>query len=113
MVPVPVWDPYMPDQLSPPDGSVFDNYPRTTTLQWSPVQDAQSYTVELDCLHCCVSGGWCSDVGETYRVVPDIREESYTFDWVGAQPGRWRVWATSADGTEHGASPWWQFEYTR
>ncbi|MDV7399582.1 hypothetical protein RZS08_49670, partial [Arthrospira platensis SPKY1] len=49
-----------PQQLAPPDGSVFNNYPRTTTLQWAPVPGAESYTVEVDCFHCCQAGSWCT-----------------------------------------------------
>lgn len=113
VVPVPLPDVFIPQQLSPPDGSVFDTYPRTTTLQWSEVASAASYTVEIDCMHCCAPGQWCRDVGRTYVLVPGITATSYTFDFVGAQPGRWRVWAVDAEGHEHPASPWWGFEYTR
>lgn len=106
-------DPFIPTQLAPPDGSVFDTYPRTTTLQWSEVASAASYTVEIDCMGCCAPGQWCRDVGQVWVVVPGITATSYTFDFVGAQPGRWRVWSVDAEGNEHPVSPWWRFEYTR
>jgi len=101
-----------PVPLAPADGSVFNVFPRTTTLVWAAVPGAASYTVEVDCLHCCVVGEWCSDVGSS-AVYQGITEASYTFDWVGANVGRWRVWAVGADGTESEPSPWWQFEYTQ
>jgi hypothetical protein len=102
-----------PVQVSPGSGSVFSQYPRTTTLRWKPVDGATSYTVEVDCFSCCQSNAWCTDVGETWKVVPGITETSYTFDFVGAQPGRWRVWAVSSSGTEGFKSGWWEFKYTR
>ncbi|MCK4528327.1 choice-of-anchor D domain-containing protein, partial [candidate division WOR-3 bacterium] len=102
-----------PTQLSPADGSVFSNYPRKTTLEWSAVPGATSYTVEIDCYHCCQSGKWCTDVGKTYKLVPNIKATSYTFNFVGAQPGRWRVWAVDAIGQERPKTGWWEFRYTR
>jgi hypothetical protein len=40
-----------PTQLSPADGSTFDHFPRSTTLAWTAVTDAVSYTLEVDCFH--------------------------------------------------------------
>ncbi len=105
-----------PQQLKPPDGSVFDHYPRTTTLGWSAVPGDPSYLqygVEVDCFHCCESNAWCTDVGETW-MVERVGGTSYTFDYVGAQPGRWRVWAVDlSTGLESAKSGWWEFEYLR
>jgi len=102
-----------PAQLSPANGSVFENYPRTTRLQWSPVPGAATYTVEIDAYD-VGSGRWFSDLaGKPWGLVPNIKETSYTFDFVGAQPGRWRVWAVDANGQEGPQSGWWEFRYTR
>lgn len=101
-----------PVQLSPADGSVFSHYPRSTTLEWSPVAGAATYTVEIDCYHCCVTDRWCSDSGTPWSIVPGITGTSYAFDYVGKQPGRWRVWAVKASGEEGPKSGWWDFEYT-
>jgi hypothetical protein len=102
-----------PAQVSPPDGSEFGHYPRATTLTWEPVTGAASYTVEIDCHSCCVSGSWCTDHGEVFRIVEDISETTYRFDFVGAQPGRWRVWAVGSDGRSGSKSGWWEFSYSR
>jgi hypothetical protein len=102
-----------PKQLSPANGAVFSHYPRKTTLKWSAVSGAASYTVEIDCYHCCEANKWCTDVGETWKLVPNLNTTSYTFDFVGAQPGRWRVWAVDASGNESPKSGWWEFEYTK
>lgn len=98
--------------VSPPDGSVFGNFPRTTSLGWVPLPNAASYVVEIDCLGCCGSQ-WCADVGRQFRIARGITATSYTFDFVGAQPGRWRVWGVDAAGQEGPKSPWWGFRYTQ
>lgn len=102
-----------PVLLSPKCGSVFSIFPRTTHLQWEAVPGATSYTVEIDCFDCCVDGKWCTDVGRTWLVVPNIRTLSYTFDFVGAQPGRWRVWAAGGGRLEGFKSGWCEFRYTK
>lgn len=102
-----------PTPLSPDNGKVFNNFPRTTTLSWKPVTGAVSYIVELDCMGCCAAGKWCNEVGKTYQLKADIPRTSYTFDWVGAQKGRWRVWAKKSDGKVTAKSGWREFSYTR
>lgn len=98
-----------PTQISPVDGSVFSIYPRTTTLTWSAVSGATSYTVLRS--YCSTAG--CNDWAKDYAPVTGLTSRSYTFDFVGAQPGRWRVWAVDASGQEGPKSDWWGFSYTR
>ena len=102
-----------PQQVSPQSGSVFNYFPRKTTLQWKAVPGAASYTVEVDCFQCCQTGAWCTDVGQTFKIVPGLTATYYTFDFVGAQPGRWRVWAVGSNGQESAKSGWWEFKYTK
>ncbi|MBW2039980.1 MAG: hypothetical protein JRI46_10405 [Deltaproteobacteria bacterium] len=102
-----------PRQISPANGAVFTHFPRTTTLRWSAVPGAASYTVEIDCYNCCQANKWCTDVGRTWKVVTNLTTTSYTFDFVGAQPGRWRVWAVGAGGQKGPKTGWWEFRYTR
>lgn len=95
-----------PVLLEPRDGSIFSIFPRTTELSWSATPTAASYAVEIQCE--IPSGKW---VG----LEPLLRETmttSYTFDFVGAQQGRWRVEAIDADGFVIGESTWWYFTYT-
>jgi hypothetical protein len=98
-----------PTQLSPASGSVFNNYPRTTTLQWSAVSGAASYTVQI--YYYQPGDTTCSGGAQDY-LTPNITNTSYTFDFVGAQPGCWRVWAVDADGRQSSISGWWEFRYT-
>jgi len=104
--------PQTPTQLSPANGSVFHNFPRSTTLQWTTVAKAASYTVEIDCYQCCTVNQWCTDVGKTWSLVSDIKQTMYTFNFVGAQPGRWRVLAVDESGQKSPVSGWWTFTYT-
>ncbi len=102
-----------PRLTSPADGASFSHYPRRTTLAWQPVPGASSYTVEVDCYQCCQTNQWCTDVGRTWKEAPGLTSTSYSFDFVGAQPGRWRVWAVDAQGQPGPKSDWWEFRYTR
>ncbi len=91
-----------PVLVAPTNGTVLDHYPRTTTLQWQAVSGAASYMVEVQ----YDGGGWAPWKME------NVTDTDYTFEFVGAQPGRWRVWAVAPDATEGPKSPWWTFEYT-
>jgi hypothetical protein len=102
-----------PTQLGPANGISFDRFPRTTTLTWRPVSSAVSYGVEIDCMGCCEGGRWCADLGKQWKVETGINSTRYVFDFVGAQPGRWRVWAVSANGQAGNRSGWWEFRYTK
>ena len=101
-----------PIQISPADGSVFDHYPRKTDLIWAEVPNARSYTVEIDFYS--PNSGWRNRLHpDSPWLARNITTTSYTFNFVGAQPGRWRVWAVDADGQEGPKSEWWTFRYTR
>lgn len=103
-----------PKQLSPRNNQVFNVYPRTTVLTWSKVQDAKYYGVEVDCLHCCEKNKWCIDVkNKAWKVATKLTSPTYTFNYVGAQKGKWRVWAIDKNGKRSPKSPWRTFEYSR
>jgi hypothetical protein len=102
-----------PDQVSPADSSGFSHFPRTTTLVWQEVEGAVSYTVEIDCMHCCESGQWCTEVGDAWKVVRGLTDTTFRFDFAGAQPGRWRVWAVGSNGQAGAKSGWWGFSFAK
>jgi hypothetical protein len=89
-----------PSQLSPPDAAVFSNFPRTTTVTWGSVPGAVAYSVEIDCFHCCQRNAWCTDVGGSSQIIRGLTTTSYTFEYYGAQPGRWRVWAVGEGASQ-------------
>lgn len=102
-----------PQLVSPRYGKTFYHYPRKTTLKWKSVPEAASYSVEVDCYHCCQYRKWCSSLGNQWKVAKNISGTSYTFNFIGPQLGRWRVWAVSADGTAGIKSAWRTFKYRR
>lgn len=100
----------IPLQVSPANGTVFGNDPRTTTISWNSVPGAASYGVAVDSYPEGTTD--CnSSSGESY-ILATTEGTSYTFNFVGAQPGCWRVWAIGPDGDPAESSPWWEFSYT-
>lgn len=102
-----------PQHISPPDEEEFSHYPRNTTLRWQAVDHAQSYTVEVDCYQCCRSNWWCDEFDDVWLTETGITGTTFEFSFVGAQPGRWRVWAVYANGHEGAKSQWSVFYYDR
>ena len=102
-----------PVQIFPPNNKVFNHYPRRTLLRWKRVRGAVKYVVEVDCFHCCKSGKWCYDVNHKAWLKKVTNKTYLRFNFVGAQPGRWRVWAVDARGVSGYKSPWRVFRYTK
>ena len=102
-----------PAPLSPKNGARFNKFPRRTTLRWRPVRGAARYGVEIDCYNCCKARRWCTDENKTFKKAASLSGTTYTFNFVGAQPGRWRVWAVDGKGRPGKASTWQNFSYTR
>jgi hypothetical protein len=103
--------PLQPVELvSPPDRTTFDHYPRITGLVWRAVPGAESYCVEHTFLQ---PGQNCASDAVGGVPVCGLRDTTYTLDFVGAQPGCWRVWAVYPGGEAGPKSGWWQFVYTR
>jgi hypothetical protein len=105
-----------PQPVSPANGTEFNHYPRLTKLEWSAVPGAASYAVEVDFCNGLVRKE-CSDPsnleGRTLPPTSGIKGTSYEFSFVGAQPGRWRVWALDAQGWAGRKSDWSWFVYKR
>lgn len=94
-----------PTPTAPADGAVFSTFPRTTTLQWTPVPGADQYLVEVEYGY---QNRWARELLTT------VSAPSATFTHVGAQPGRWRVSARDSRGRAgvSGPTPWRTFRYT-
>jgi hypothetical protein len=107
-----------PVQQSPGQNAKFNHYPRTTKLEWQPVEGALSYTVEIDiCEHMQYNKEDCVNP-QPHRMTDNPQPEgllstSYEFNFNGANPGRWRVWAIDKQGRAGFKSPWRKFTYTR
>jgi len=101
----------VPIQLLPEDNSSFKGYPTTLTLEWKPVQEADSYDVEIDCLGCRQSGKWDSETGRVWKIGPGISKSKYTFIFAGNYKGRWRVRASKGFFQKGDWSSWRYFKF--
>ncbi len=92
----------------------FTIFPRTTTAVWAPVTGAASYDFESEFGNGCTGyancGTWSPEDAATGIAGSST---SFTFDFVGTQPGRWRVTARDATGAIIGGTPsaWVFFRY--
>ena len=102
-----------PTQSSPADRvELKGSVPRRMRLEWQPVEGAVSYRVEVDyCDGLVKSRRECLNPQPHPGMKRPIRVigNSHEFSFVGAQPGRWRVWAIDKTGQEGFKSPWWTF----
>lgn len=101
----------------PADRTVFQVFPRATTLQWSTVAAAASYGFQID--FCPVSNAFCADESRTEILLtsahptgqPPLTSTTLTIIFVGAQPGRWTVWAIDHEGRMGARSPFQSFTH--
>lgn len=100
--------PYLaaPRLISPANNVDLYNYKRFTTLAWKPVPGAVAYLVEVQ-----------FKSGSTWAPRPSLTvngatNSSCTIEFVGAQPGRWRVTALGGTSFKNSTpSGWWGFVY--
>jgi hypothetical protein len=95
---------------APQPRAVFEHYPRETTLVWTEVPGAVSHWVEWD--YKC-GDTWASEERGTQGALIQAAQPVATFKFIGAQPGRWRVWAVDATGQSGPKSQWREFTYTK
>jgi len=100
-----------PALLTPTEGQVFSTYPRTTNFSWSPVPGAAKYILEL--MACSTSNTSDCFVWPANKPTHEVFGTSYTFNFVGTQPGKWRVTAVGANGVSGTPSEWRMFKYTK
>lgn len=102
----------VPVLSAPADGKVFNNYPRKTDFSWGAVGiPGATYSIEIDAFGAIKAGEWAAQSFKTFAVYHDIHGTSFTHNFVGAQPGRWRVRAKIGD-RYCSWSPWRYFRYT-
>ena len=99
-----------PDPIAPPvlvapiEGAKLNMFPRKTIFEWRHVEGAGKYEIEVE----YNDGKWKLLKAATTDLV------SYTLDFVGKQPGRWRVRSFSkATGKAGVYSAWRNFTYLR
>jgi hypothetical protein len=107
-----------PRLLAPGDGAVMSYYPRRLTMEWESVPGADTYTVEIQ-----FQGGgstwndlteFLNNNGYVGYVEPvKLSDTRYSLNWIGINPGRWRVWAVDRDQKAGRKSEWREFRFTR
>lgn len=90
-------------QIAPANGALLHNYPRVTQFKWTPVSGATGYVLEVQ---------WCNGCKDEYPLVKTTGPAYTMPSFVGANVGKWRIWAVDASGNEGPKSDWWTFEYT-
>ena len=96
----------------PQANDVFDHWPRKMQFRWDPVDlPGVTYTVEVDAFGAVNAGTWAEEVNRTFAVYNGITTTSLDHNFVGAQPGRWRVRA-KIGGRTCSWSPWNYFRFT-
>lgn len=96
-----------PRLKSPPDGATYEHYPRTIDLEWYSIPSAVAYRVEIQYDNSTNrSRRWAS------LWTRDATTNHLTISYVGAQWGRWRVWAINGNHEETQRSAWATFLFT-
>ena len=105
-----------PEMLSPADQARIEIFPRDTRIEWSAVEGAVQYGVEVEFCY-GRDRQTCSDPQPLRAATINAREGGpvyfYDFKFVGAQPGRWRVWGVDKNSEAGFKSPWRTIFYLR
>jgi hypothetical protein len=107
--PAPV--PAAPELVGPADGSELTNLPRNALLTWRSVQNARSYTVEIQCEMVREDQPDCQERDWRAWKTDTTTATQYAFTWNADAQGRWRVTALNEDGVAGPPSPWWTFTF--
>jgi hypothetical protein len=99
-----------PGPISPGDGAVLSGSPRRPTLRWNPTPGAIAYIVQWEYK---TGTGWSDDQRELPNYDRIVSRTSYTFDFIGSDEGRWRVWPVNTEGIRGSPSEWRSFRFTR
>jgi eukaryotic-like serine/threonine-protein kinase len=105
--------PPVPQPLSPTTGTLFTHFPRNTTLVWSAVTDPSApVTYRVHAQFCQGSANNPTSCSDRPSYCPGVlTSTTCNFNFVGGQPGRWRVRAVDALGNESAFSDWSTFEF--
>ena len=90
-----------PVLVEPANGRTLTKYPRETKFEWRAVAGAKSYTLDVE----YNDGQW-----KELKLVK-VEGLTATVDFIGDNPGRWRVRAIYEGDKEGPWSPMWGFKY--
>jgi ABC-type uncharacterized transport system YnjBCD substrate-binding protein len=93
-----------PELVAPIAGAKLEMFPRKTVFEWKHVEGASKYEIVVE----YSDGKWHLQKNATINVT------SYTLDFIGKQPGRWRVRSfAKATGKPGPFSEWREFTYLK
>ena len=93
-----------PTLLFPVKNHVYNMFPRLMQFSWRSVSGAKQYEIEIE----YKSGTLWSKMKKD-----KTSGLTYTTTFIGAQPGRWRVWALDKNGVAGEKSVWQTFRHLR
>jgi hypothetical protein len=99
-----------PTLTNPANNQIFGHYPRTLTLSWKMAPAAAGYKLEY--AFCQPDRTTCTNY--PLVTITDPLKSDYTFEFIGAQPGKWRV--TTLGGSlyrDSAVSAWRWFSFTQ
>jgi len=96
-----------PVLVSPPDAVTLRTYPRIIEFEWKPLEGAARYILELEG-HDPFTGKWFPHPYDSRTPTTDT---SLSIEFIGDQPGRWRVLAVDEAGKRSKPSSWHEFYY--
>jgi hypothetical protein len=99
-----------PTLTNPVNNQVFGHYPRAITLSWKMAPAAAGYKLEM--AYCLADRVTCWNYAPI--TILDPLKSDYTLNFVGAQPGKWRV--TTLGGSlyrDSSPSAWRWFSFTQ
>ncbi|MEO0973980.1 MAG: DNA/RNA non-specific endonuclease, partial [Pseudomonadota bacterium] len=91
-----------PMLLAPPDQAIFSHVPRTLQFRWAAVPGATAYYVQIQGQD-PQTRTWFDHPGQS---IVSTQNTTIGFEFVGSQPGRWRVGTLAADGARGTPSAW-------
>jgi hypothetical protein len=105
---LPAPKPARPRLLSPTDGATLTGFPREVKLDWAQVPGSRSYRLQLEIQHPQTSAWHPHPNALGDRVVG---APPFNLEFIGGQPGRWRVAAISEEGEQGEFSAWSYFTF--
>jgi len=99
----------VPTLLAPTKDTPLNYYPRLLMLRWRAEPAAAHYVVDVE-----IQGTATLE----WVLIPNAAREAVTADsiqieFIGANPGRWRVTAIDSMGVASRPSEWWGFVFVR
>ena len=95
-----------PEQITPAKGARMSGYPRDITFTWSKIPGASRYGIEI----AYYGPSWSVDE-HRHGYITSVKDPSFSFQFVGDQPGAWRIWSIDQASRPGKISEWSLFSF--